>query len=46
MQVSSEDALSGFSNFVGFGVPRKTRRKANDFIGSTPKPDRITADHK
>jgi hypothetical protein len=26
----------------GFSVPKKHSKKANDFIGSTPKPDRIT----
>jgi hypothetical protein len=27
----------------GFAVPKKIFKKANDLIGSTPKPDKITA---
>jgi hypothetical protein len=30
----------------GFAVPKKHSQKANDFIGSTPKPDRITEGQK
>jgi len=35
-----------FFRVSGLAVPRKTRRKPNDLIGSTPKPDRITADQR
>jgi hypothetical protein len=30
----------------GFSVPKKQLQKANDLIGSTPKPDRITEGQK
>jgi hypothetical protein len=30
----------------GFPVPKKHHQKANDLIGSTPKPDRITEGQK
>jgi hypothetical protein len=36
--------MSGIYSMSGLSVPRKIRRKANDLIGLTHKPDKITVD--